>query len=83
MNFYYSFSLWAGEGKSFYRIRNSKRGIRIEKENPKNPKSALHYVECRAALNLTWFRAQSEIQENPVDFRMGLGYKEEKYCPSA
>ena len=23
------------------------------------PHSALHYVECRAALNLTWFRAHS------------------------
>ena len=25
------------------------------------PKSALHYVECRAALNPAWFRAHSEI----------------------
>jgi hypothetical protein len=24
-----------------------------------NPQSALHYVECRAALNPMWFRAQS------------------------
>ena len=26
-----------------------------------NPKSALRYIECRAALNLTWFRAHSEF----------------------
>jgi len=26
------------------------------------PHSALHYMECRAALNLTWFRAQSAFR---------------------
>jgi hypothetical protein len=28
-----------------------------------NPQSALHYVECRAALNPTWFRTQSAIEQ--------------------
>jgi hypothetical protein len=26
------------------------------------PQSALHYVECRAALNPMWFRAHSELR---------------------
>ena len=26
------------------------------------PQSALHYIECRAALNLIWFRAHSEFR---------------------
>jgi hypothetical protein len=34
--------------------------------NSLNLKSALHYVECRAALNLAWFRAQSEIRNRKV-----------------
>ncbi len=31
------------------------------------PNSALHYMECRAALNLTWFRAHSAFRR--------LGYR--------
>jgi hypothetical protein len=37
-----------------------------------NPQSALHYVECRAALNLTWFRAKSAIGNSLAIFSLVL-----------
>jgi len=46
--------------------RNPKRETRNFICLFRNPQSALHCVECRAALNLTWFRAHSAFRIFPL-----------------